>query len=310
VSSDQENPDQAVQDQSVHRFVSNDLTVRAAAVDATKAVQEMQALSGAMPLAAIGLGRAMVGSILMASNLKEGQEVGVYLRGNGPLVSLYAEATFEGHVRGYCPNPLYQAPQLQDILNVGKALGNGTLTVARHQPFQRQPFQGMVDLVSGEVGDDIAHYLVQSQQIRSLVSLGVYLDEFGKVQSAGGVLLEVMPGVEDEIVQKIYANHEANSIPVSTLLRAGAGPEDLVAPLLKGVPFTRIPHDFPVKYHCPCNSQRVIGALSILGVAELEEMIRLQEPAEITCQICGRNYQIKVEDLQNIKDELRRNSMH
>ena len=296
--------------QRVHRFISNDLTLRAASVDATQVVQEMQNLTGAMPLAAVGLGRTMVGSLLMAAQLKEGQEVGVYLRGNGPLVSLYAEATFEGHVRGYCPNPLYQAPQADDVLNVGKALGFGTLTVARHQPFQRQPFQGMVDLVSGDVGDDLAHYLEQSQQIRSLVSLGVYLDSYGKVKAAGGVMIEVMPGVEDEVVQKVLSNYEKNKAPVSSLLMAGTQAEALVTPLLEGIPFTRLPHEFPIRYHCPCNSQRVIGALSILGVAELEEMILLKEPAEITCQICGRNYQIQVEDLERIKEELRRNSMH
>lgn len=294
----------------VHRFVSNDLTLRVAAVDATSVVQEMQVLHNSMPLATVGVGRTMIASLLMAAQLKENQEVGVYLRGNGPLISIYAEATFEGGVRGYCPNPHYQAPNIEDALKVGKALGFGTLTVSRHQPFQRQPFQGMVDLVTGEVGDDVAHYLVQSQQIRSLVSLGVYLDPYGRVKAAGGFLLEVMPGVEDEVVKKVEDNHAKQTQSVSALLLAGATPRDLVSPLLEGLPFTEIPHPHEVRYFCPCNSQRVQGALSILGIEELEEMIQKEEAAEIICQICGRNYQVQVEDLTHIKEELRRNSMH
>src|SRR6185312_2289727 len=179
----------------VHRYVTNDFTVRVAAVDATEVVSEMQAISGAYPLATIGVGRAMIAALLMASQLKDKQEVGILLKGNGPLGSLYAHATYEGQVRGYCPHPQFQAPDPQDALNLKKALGFGHLTVTRQQPFQKQPHHGTVEMVSGEVGDDIAHYLHQSHQIRSLVSVGVYLDVYGKVKAAGGVLLEVMPGV-------------------------------------------------------------------------------------------------------------------
>lgn len=294
----------------VHRFVSNDLTVRMAAVDATSIVREMQQIQSSMPLATIGVGRAMVGASLMAASLKDGQAVGLLFRGNGPLGSIYAESTFEGHTRGYCPHPEYQAPQAEDFLKVGKALGGGTLSVSRHQPFQKQPFHGTVGMVSGEIGDDIAHYLAQSHQIRSIVSLGVYLDSYGAVQAAGGILIEVMPGVEDQIVDLLAVNHEKNKVNISELILKGAAPIDLITPYMKGIPFTQIPHEPEISYFCPCTEERVKNALSILGEQGLQDLIADQKPADITCQICGRKYQIDIEKLKDLQIEVRKNSLH
>lgn len=294
----------------VHRFVTNDFTVRISAVDTTEVVQEMQSIQNCLPLATIGVGRAMTGALLMASQLKPGQEVGVLLKGNGPLGSLYGQASYEGQVRGYCPYPGYQAPQDADFLNVGKALGNGTLTVTRQQPFQKQPHHGTVQLVTGEVGDDIAHYLHQSHQIRSLVSLGVYLDTYGKVKAAGGVVIEVMPGVEEAIVEKIEDNANRFQKNISQLILDGAKPIDLVKPYLEGLPFTQIPHDFTVSYHCPCTTDRVKRALGTLGMSDLDEMIAENQPSNIQCQMCGRNYQVTVQELEELRTELLKNSMH
>lgn len=299
-----------IQVNSVLRFVSNDFSVRAASVDATQVVREMQELQGTAPLATVGIGRAMAGALLMASHLKDEQEVGLLFKGNGPLGSLYAEASYTGNVRGYCPSPEYLASQPEDQLNLGKAMGFGTLTVVRHQPFQRQPYQGTVKLVSGEVGDDIAHYLHQSHQIRSLISVGVYLDEFGKVKAAGGILIEVMPGVEASVIDIIEKNREAQKISVSKLLFEGRNPQEILQPYLVGVPMTQIPHEHPVSYHCPCNGNRVLRALSILGEEGLQEMVDEGKPAEITCQVCGRKYQIPVEELASLKEEVHKNSLH
>lgn len=296
--------------QKVYRFVTDDLTVRVAAVDATAAVVEMQNVLRSAPLATIGVGRAMVGAILMASQLKDGQEVGILLKGNGPLGSLYGQASYEGHVRGYCPNPGYFPPTAEDALNLRKAIGFGHLTVSRQQPFQRQPFFGTVEMASGEVGDDIAHYLHQSHQIRSLVSLGVLLDENGKVKSAGGVLLEVMPGVEESVVERIQENADQHQTSISHEIFQGRSAQELVAPYLKGISYQEIPHDFHVEYFCPCTQDRVKRALGTLGTADLDEMIHQQEATEITCQMCGRRYSISVEELQELRDLLHRNSMH
>lgn len=295
----------------VHRFVSNDFTVRAAAVNATEVVREMQRLQTMAPLPTVAVGRAMVGALLMASHLKEGQQVGIYFRGHGPVSAVYAEAHFDGQVRGYTPHALFEPEQYPEKLSLKHIVGpGGSLTVTRHQPFQKTPFSGTVEMVSGEIGDDLAYYLQQSQQIRSLVSVGVYLDAFGQVRAAGGMLIEVMPGVEEEVIEKIQANAEKMTTSVSKLILDGAEPTDLVKPYLVGIPFTELDHDYPISYSCPCDKDRVIRALETLGLEELQDMISKSEEAEVVCQMCGRPYKIPVPDLEELRNRLYRDTLN
>lgn len=270
----------------------------------------MQKLHNSFAIPAVAVGRAMTGALLLASQLKEKQQVGLLFRGNGGLAQVYAEANYEGQVRGYTPFPQYEPPNYQDGLSLKKHIGHGTLTVARHVPFQKQPFQGTVEMVSGEIGDDIANYLIQSHQIRSIVSLGVYVNREGLVQSAGGIILEVMPGVEDAVVEVVQKNASELFMPVSELILDGATENELVAPYLQGLPYTELDHDFPIAYSCPCTKERVFRALAVLGVSELEDMVEKNENADITCQMCGRPYQVTVVELEDLKESLRKNSMH
>lgn len=299
-----------VQKPRVHRFVSNDFTVRASAVDATSVVREMQQLQEMLPLPTVAVGRAMVGSLLLASHLKEGQNVGLYFKGSGPLTAIYAEAAFNGQVRGYCPVPLYQPENYDQGLSLKNYLGKGTLTVTRHQPFQKQPFQGTVAMDSGEIGEDIAHYLNQSHQIRSLVSLGVYLDTYGKVKSAGGIIIEVMPGVEDAIVDRIEQNAKTQSQSISQLMMAGAKPIDLITPYFQGIPFTELDHPYPIEYFCPCTKDRVMSALELFGEEELQDMIEKDKGAAVVCQMCGKPYEVSIGELVEIKSTLAKRKMH
>lgn len=296
--------------EKVHRFVTNDLSIRAASVNATEVVSHMQKLQNTQPIPTVAVGRTMVGAILMASQLKEGQEIGILIKGSGPLNSVYAQANFNGHVRGYTICPLYEPFAYTESLSLNEAFGKGFLTVVRHQPFQRQPYQGTVELVTGEVGDDLAFYLHQSQQIRSIISLGVYLDSFGRVKSAGGVIVEVMPGVEEEVVEKLESNFGKNKSAISKMIYEGHNPAVLVQQFLEGFEITQIPHDFEVKYFCPCSKERVMGALSILGLDELDDMIQKNEGAQITCQMCGRPYQLSTDEVLEVRQQLFKNSLH
>lgn len=294
----------------VHRFVTQDFTVRIASVNATEIVKHMQTLQDTYPLATVAIGRSMVGALLMASQLKDGQQVGLLFKGNGALGSVYAEASYNGQVRGYSPNPHYQPPHYENGLSLKEAMGNGTLSVARHQPFQKAPFHGTVEMVSGEIGEDIAHYLHQSHQIRSLVALGVYLDAYGKVQAAGGVLIEVMPGVDEIQVEKIMQNFEKNRPNVSQMLMDGQTPEDLIKPFLEGMKYEELDHPYPLEYFCPCTKERVMRALETLGASELQDMIDKSEEADVTCQICGKPYKVTVTEIKEIKESMYKDSLH
>ncbi len=294
----------------VQRFVSNDFTIRAAAVDATEVVAEMQRLHNSFPVATSGVGKAMVGALLLAAQLKDKQQIGLLFRGNGALKSIYAEANFEGQVRAYTPNPQYQPASYEGGLKLSEALGKGLLTVARHTPFQKQPFNGTVEMVSGEIGDDIAHYLHQSHQIRSIVALGIYLDQNGQVMKAGGVIIEVMPGVEESVVDLLQKNADDKKPSVSKILRDGGLPTDLVAPYMEGIPYTQLEHPYEVQYFCPCSHDRVIAALHVLGEADLQDMIDKNEEPEVTCQMCGKPYKFTLDQISEIREEMHRNSMH
>jgi len=294
----------------VHRFVSNDFAVRIASVNATEVVARMQQLQQTRPLPTVAVGRAMVGALLMASQLKEGQEIGVLIQGEGPLSRVYAHADFAGKVRGYVNVPQYEPPSYSSVLSLQEAIGGGMLTVVRHQPFQRQPYQGTVPLVSGEIGDDLAFYLHQSQQIRSVTSLGVFLDTYGRVEAAGGVIIEVMPGVEENVIEKIEANQKNASREISKMIREKKSPLEIVQPYLEGIAFTEIPHEFPIEYYCPCSAERVKNAVSILGLEELDDMIAKQEKSHITCQMCGRPYELSIEDIQEVRNNLYKSSLH
>lgn len=294
----------------IHRYCSNDFTVRAAAVDATQVVQEMQMLQNTLPIATVGVGKAMVGALLMAAQLKDKQQVGLLFRGNGSIKSIYAEADFEGSVRAFTPNPGYEPANYDKGLSVAEALGKGTLSVARQQPFQKSPFHGTVELVTGEIAEDLAHYFHQSHQIRSVVALGIYLDEYGKVVKAGGVIIEVMPGVDEKIVSAIEANAAIMQPSVSKILMEGGKPFDLVEPFMLGVPFTELDHPYEARYFCPCDKERVKGALSILGMAELQDIIDKAEEQEVVCQMCGKPYLITIDEVSEIKEVLHKNSLH
>ncbi|MGZ3690547.1 MAG: Hsp33 family molecular chaperone HslO [Pseudobdellovibrio sp.] len=294
----------------VHRFVSNDFTLRAAAVDATDVVAHMQKLHNSFPVATSGVGKAMVGALLLASQLKDKQQIGLLFRGNGDLKSIYAEADFEGRVRAYTPNPQFEPVSYEGGLKLAEALGNGTLTVARHTPFQKQPFNGMVNIVSGEIGEDIAHYLHQSHQIRSIVALGIYLDQNGKVVKAGGVIIEVMPGVDESVVELLQKNSDEKKPSVSKILRDGGAPIDLVKPYMEGIAFTQLEHDYNVEYFCPCSEERVEAALQVLGEADLMDMIDKKEEPEITCQMCGKPYKFSHEKVVEIRNLVYKNSLN
>ncbi len=294
----------------VHRFVSNDFTVRAASVNATEVVKEMQRIQNTNPLPTMAVGRAMVGALLLASHLKEGHQVGIYVRGDGPLSRVYAEAHFEGQVRGYTPHTYFEPEKYTPGLSLKEHIGAGTLSVTRILPFQKQPHHGTVELVSSEIGEDIAHYLIQSHQIRSIISIGVYIDTYGKVQAAGGVLVEVMPGVGDDIVDILMKNSQAVKQSISEEIMKGSLSTDFVKPFLEGIPFTELDHNFPLDYYCPCNEDRVTRALETLGIQELDDMIANKETAQVMCQMCGKPYDVIPEKLAEIKNKLYRQTLN
>lgn len=292
----------------VHKFLTQELTVRAAAVIATQVVDEMRGVHNSFPVPTVALGRSLVGAILLASQLKENQALSLYFQGDGPLGRVFAEATYEGKVRGYVANPQYVDLSAQG-LNIGMGIGKGLLTMTHHLPTGEIPHRGSVQIRTGEIGDDIAYYLHQSHQIPSIVSLGVLVNESGKVSAAGGVLIELMPGVTEETIAKLEANMK-NVPPISKRIEDGASAEDLVKDYLAGFGLMNLEHEYPIKYECRCNIDRVKRSVALLGVNELSEIIRQNQPLEVACEFCGRKYLLGKEQIEEVRSKVKSESLN
>jgi molecular chaperone Hsp33 len=293
----------------VHKFLTKDLTVRASAVVATQVVDEMRSIQNSYPIATVAVGRAMVASLLMASHLKQNQELSLYWQGNGPLGRVFAQSNYEGQVRGYSNNPQLNIPLEGEKIIIGPAIGIGLLTVTHHLPTGVEPHRGTVIIRTGEIGDDVAFYLQQSHQIPSVVALGVHLSPYGLVEAAGGVLIELMPGHTEETISKIEAR-VAKAQSVSKRILEGATAEDLIRYYLGDFEVMELEHPYPIAYHCRCNYERVLRSLILLGIEELDNMIKEKKTTDVSCEFCGRHYNVNEADLVKIRNDAYKGSLN
>ncbi len=293
----------------VRKVLTQDLFVRAAAVNATAVVDEMRGIHNSFPVATVATGRAMVASLLMASHLKNKQELSIYIQGNGPLSRVFAEASFEGKARAYSTAPHLESPADSQKILLAPAIGIGLLTVTHHLPMGGPPHRGTVELLTSEIGDDIAYYLQQSHQIPSVVALGVHVNAYGRVDAAGGVLIELMPGHTEETVRKIEAAVKAAK-PVSQRLLEGATADDLLRDYLSDFQLIEMEHDYPIEYSCRCTAERVKRSVGLLGLEELDEMIEKAEEVEVGCDFCGRKYKITTAELEEVRRSVYKSSLN
>lgn len=302
-------PQSPPDDGSVLKMIEENGVMRASAVKATHVVRELRQILDAAPLATMALGRSTIGCILMASHQKEGHTVGAYFRGNGPLGTLYTEASYEGAVRAYTAYPHAELPLANGKLDLRLGIGSGVLEVVRGSPFQKQLHTGSVQIVTGEIGDDFAHYLRQSHQIPSVVALAVNLDRSGQVLSAGGVLIELMPGHTDEDIARLEKNLQ-QAKPLSEMLAQGWTARQFADAYLTGFKMSEMTHNFPLRYECKCSDERVRRSLILLGHAEIDRLIDEGQGLEVRCDFCGRKYVVKLETLQEMRKESYKKSLN
>ncbi|MCB0422111.1 MAG: Hsp33 family molecular chaperone HslO [Bdellovibrionales bacterium] len=292
----------------VRKYLSAKQGLRATFTVATHVVREMQSIQNTYPVASLAVGRSMVAAILLASVQKKGQVVSLHFKGDGPLDTFIGEATFEGEVRGYTKNPQLEVPLIDHKILVGPAIGKGTLTVVR--TFGSDPAQkGSVEIQTGEVGDDVAYFLHKSDQIRSLVTLGVKVNAYGKVEAAGGVLIELMPDYDEAIVD-LLMNNSLKVASISELIAAGGGALELKDLFLKDIEVHEIDHPHELTYTCRCSKARLIQAMELFPVEDLEDILRKGKEVEAKCEICGRVYEISLEKIEEIKNKVRKTTLH
>jgi molecular chaperone Hsp33 len=293
------------------RATAADGGIRAVGAISTRLTQEARVRHKLSYVATAALGRAMTSGLLLASNMKrEGSRVNIRIRGSGPLGGLLVDAGLDGTVRGYVDNPSIELPpNAKGKLDVGGALGReGFVYVVRDIGYG-YPYSSTVELVSGEVGDDIANYLVTSEQTPSALLVGVFVGAEG-VTASGGILLQVMPKAarDEELVATLEARVGQLS-GFTPLMQQGLTLPDIFNRLLGDLGLVILPEIQMIRFDCPCSFNRVLGALKILGEAELQDMIEKDDGAEATCQFCGEIYQASSDHLARLIEDLRAESV-
>ena len=289
------------------RATAHDGLVRAFAIDATGVVEELQRRHDTIPVVTAAIGRLSTGALLFGAMLKDGDHlVTLRIQGDGPAGTLLASANGSGGVRGLVANPQPDVHQVRNgKLDVRGAVGTaGLLTVTKDLGLG-QPYIGTVEIVSGEVGEDLAHYLALSEQIPSAVGIGVFVNADGSVEAAGGYLVQLLPGVTDAEAERI--EHVIRDLPhPTTMLRAGESPEQILGRIFGNAHQVLERRD--VRFHCPCSADRAERAIMMLGPDAVADMIdegAERGGAEVKCEFCTERYLVPTASLGEILRTLR-----
>ena len=285
------------------RVIAKDAPIKAMAISGTGLVERARQIHDAWPVAAAALGRLLMAASMMGNMLKE-QDGSVTLRvkGDGPLGTVLAVSDSMGNVRGYVENPAVDVPRKAHAkLDVGAAVGpGGTLTVVKDLGL-KEPYVGSIQLISGEIAEDIAAYFVESEQIPTACALGVLISPEQTVRAAGGYLIQLLPGADEGVISAIERG-VARVGAVSAQLDRGLGPVELLQEVLSDFQL-EVLETSPVEYRCYCSRERVSRALISVGASELKSLIQEQGGTDLTCQFCDKVYHFTREDLEALLQE-------
>ena len=272
--------------------------VRILACTAVNLAREICLLQQTSATASVAMGRALAGGALMGALLKENQRLALKFEGNGPLRKMLVEADSDGAVRGCVAEPLAEVAPRQDCWNVADLIGKaGFLTVSKDLGFGGEPYRGVVQLVSSEVGDDLAYYLTVSEQTPSAVGLAVTLVPDGMLAVCGGFLVQALPQADEAVLEKIMSH--IKELPVLSKLLDAAGTEGTIRELFGDIPYTILErHD--IFFRCGCSREKVERALLTVGNEGLREMRDEDKGACVTCEFCRENYRFDAAQLERL----------
>ncbi|MBQ6622023.1 MAG: Hsp33 family molecular chaperone HslO [Mogibacterium sp.] len=274
-------------------------TVRAFAIDSTEMAETARTTHGTLPVVTAALGRLMSAGAMMGSMMKGAKDkLTLIVKGDGPIGQMTVTVDSHGNVKGFPVNPAVDIPRkYKGKLDVGGAVGRGTLTVTMDLGL-REPYNGQVELQTGEIAEDLAYYYTVSEQTPSAVGLGVMVDTDCSVKHSGGWILQMMPDVAEETIQALEKKLAAGE-SVTAMMERGLTPEGILLELLGGLDPV-ITERQEVRFHCDCSKERVASALATIQTDDLAEMIEDGEEIEVKCSFCNSAYRFSVEEMREI----------
>lgn len=284
------------------RVISDRANVVGLACITTGLVEKAVGIHETSPTASAALGRTLTGGLLLGALMKRGQSIGLKFEGNGPLQKIIVEADSMGCVRGLVGNPAADAPPQGEKLDVSGILGKeGFLTVIKDMG-TREPYQGIVKLRTGEIAEDIAYYLAESEQIPSAVALGVYVEPDGRVSAAGGFLVQSLPPSDEPILDRLTEN--IGRMPaVTEMIRSGKTPQDMLSAIFEGIG-CRTLEQRDLSYCCTCSRERIERVLISLGCEELLRLRSEREETSVTCEFCRTDYRFNRTEILDLIEQM------
>ncbi|PPQ52153.1 Hsp33 family molecular chaperone HslO [Paenibacillus peoriae] len=282
------------------RGTAMDGRVRAFAVRTTQLVEELRRRHDTYPTATAALGRTLTAGAIMGSMLKGKERLTIQVKGDGPIGQIIVDANAVGEVRGYVTEPHVHLPSnSMGKLDVAGAVGTeGFIHIIKDLGL-KEPYRGSTPIISGELGEDFTYYFAKSEQTPSAVGLGVLVDTDNSVIVAGGFIIQLLPGLNDDEITAI--ENAVNSIPpVTALLDQGLELDEMLRWML---PDVRILDELDIHFQCECSRERVEKTLISLGESELEQLIEEEGQAEVVCHFCNEAYQFNKDELQNLLDQ-------
>ena len=286
------------------RAITSDGMVQAVAVSTRDLTERARQIHTTLPVATAALGRTLAAAAMMGNALKEADaSLTLQIKGGGPLGTILAVSDAAGNVRGYVQQPHVDLPLRPDgKLDVGGAVGSeGTLTVIKDLGM-KEPYVGSVQLLGGEIAEDLAAYFVESEQIPTACALGVLVDRDQSVKAAGGYLIQLLPGAGEDVITKVEGGVLAAGAATGLLERCGS-PAEMLRTVLSDFEVEILETD-PIEYRCYCSRERVERALISLGRAELESLLEEQGGCELTCQFCDRVHRFSRAELEDLIRQL------
>lgn len=286
------------QSDTLIRAIAADGAVRALAVNSSRLCERARRIHGTLPAATAALGRVLSATVMMAATIKEGERIALRIEGDGPVGTIFAQATPDGRVRGFISDPLVNPPSRGGKLDVGCAVGHhGELMVIRDLGL-REPYVGRVPLQNGEIGDDLASYFAVSEQQPSAVGLGVLVEQDNRVIAAGGYLVQPLTGATDDILARLETNIVRAPRP-SDLILTLRDPARVLDILLDGMNWQELERLSP-RFACGCTRAKSRRALLALSRDDLHEMLSSGECTLVTCDFCGRRYDFAPDELARV----------